>query len=94
LDPADEEARRRHAGIRLASRIDASLAPHTSNATEVAVTFRKPSRTIRVEPIQRPVEQDRPQRAEPSAHKDRDEPRQNSPTHSPIQRETPKPARR
>ena len=90
LDPADEEARRRYAGTRPANRLDAALARHTSNATEATVTFRKPSRTIRVEPIQRPAEQDRPQRAEADARKEREEPRQPSP----APRKTPNPARR
>jgi hypothetical protein len=90
LDPADEEARRRYAGTRSAGRLDGSLAPHTSNATEIAVTFRKPSRTIRVEPIQRRAERDREERPEVDAPKAQDEQRRPSPT----PRQVPDPARR
>jgi hypothetical protein len=57
---------------------------------EAAVTLRKPSRTIRVEPIRRPAEPERQKRAETEARKAREESQRPSPT----PRDTPDPARR
>jgi len=69
------------------------VAPDISTPTEAAVTFRKPSRTIKVEPIRDPAERERERaETEPSgeeAHRPA-EPRHPSPTAP----DSPDPARR